>query len=262
MLALAVIWLVPVAMMLAVAFAPRWQRAASFGGLGIKGVSLASFFSAFHDAPILRHLFNSLVITGTSVLLVIVLGSLAGYAFARLRFRYKEFLFYLLTLTLMLPIPALIVPLFQINKAFGLLDTYLGLILPYAALGIPFAIVIFRGFFNALPRELEEAAAIDGCSVFRTWLSIIMPVSWPAIAVVLIFQFMTSFNEFTLAMVTIDSKPLKPLPLVPLIYAGPFMSQPGAMFATLTLITIPVIVVYVLMQRFMISGLTAGAVKG
>ena len=89
-----------------------------------------------------------------------------------------------------------------------------------------------------------------------------MPLSWPALSVVVIFQFMTSFNEFILALVTIDSRELKPLTLVPLVYAGQFMARPGVMFATLTIITVPVVVVYVLMQRFMVRGLTSGAVKG
>lgn len=259
---LALAWLVPVAMMLAVAFMPPDQRAPRFGGLAIKGVSIANFATALRDAPILRHLANSLVITGGSVLLVVLLASLAAYAFARLRFAGKEVWFYLLTLTLMLPIPALIVPIFEVDKSLGLLDNLLGLILPYTALGTPFAIIVLRGFFGTLPRELEEAATVDGCSTLGLWWRIIMPLSWPALSVVVIFQFMTSFNEFILALVTIDSTRLKPLTLVPLIYAGQFMARPGVMFAMLTLITVPVVTVYVLMQRFMIRGLTAGAVKG
>lgn len=259
---LALVWLVPVAMMLAVAFMPPGQRAPAFGGLAISGVSLANFQTVFQDAPILRHLLNSLVITGASVALVVLLGSLAAYGFSRVSFRGKEACFYLLILTLMLPIPGLIVPLFQINKQLGMLDSYLGLILPYTALGTPFAIIVLRSFFDTLPREMEEAATIDGCSLFGIWWRIIMPLSWPAVSVVVIFQFMTSFNEFILALVTIDQTELKPLTLVPLIYSGQFMARPGVMFAVLTLITLPVILVYVLMQRFMIRGLTSGGVKG
>ena len=259
---LALVWLVPIVMMLTVAFMPPGQRAPAFGGLAIHGVSTANFQAVFQDAPILRHLANSLIITGASVALVVLLGSLAAYGFSRISFRGKEVCFYLLILTLMLPIPGLIVPLFQINKQLGMLDSYLGLILPYTALGTPFAVIVLRSFFDTLPRELEEAATIDGCSLFGIWWRIIMPLSWPAISVVVIFQFMTSFNEFILALVTIDSTELKPLTLVPLIYSGQFMARPGVMFAVLTLISLPVILVYVLMQRFMIRGLTAGGVKG
>ena len=162
----------------------------------------------------------------------------------------------------MLPVPTLIVPIFQINKALGFYDHYLGLILPYTAFGLPFAIIILRSFFEALPRELEEAAILDGCRQSAIFWHIALPLSWPALSVVVIFQFMTGFNEFVLALVTMDSDAVKPLTLVPLIYSGQFFTQPGAMFTTLTIITVPVIVVYLLMQRFMIGGLTAGAVKG
>jgi hypothetical protein len=161
---LALVWLVPVAMMLAVAFMPPGQRAPAFGGLAISGVSLANFQTVFQDAPILRHLLNSLVITGASVALVVLLGSLAAYGFSRVSFRGKEACFYLLILTLMLPIPGLIVPLFQINKQLGMLDSYLGLILPYTALGTPFAIIVLRSFFDTLPREMADhhAAQLAG----------------------------------------------------------------------------------------------------
>jgi raffinose/stachyose/melibiose transport system permease protein len=259
---LALVWLIPVAMMLAVSFMPADQRAPRFGGLLIEGVSLANFVTVFSDAPVLRHFMNSLIITLSSVALVVLLSSLAAYAFSRLRFFAKEVWFYLLIMTLMLPIPTLIIPIFQINKSLGLFDSYLGLILPYTALGTPFAIIILRSFFENLPREIEEAATIDGCTRFGIYWRIVLPLSWPALSVVVIFQFMTSFNEFILALVTMDRDAVKPLTLVPLIYSGQFMARPGAMFATLTLITIPVIVVYVFMQRYLVRGLTGGAVKG
>ena len=259
---ISLVWLVPVVMMLAVSFMPSNQRAPKFGGLLISGVSLDNYRTVFSDAPILRHLVNSLIIACSSVLLVVLFGSLAGYAFARLRIRWKETWFFLLITALMLPIPTMIVPLFQVNKSLGLLDNYLGLILPYAAFGTSFALIIFRSFFEGLPLEIEEAAKVDGCSKLGIYWRIVMPISWPAIAVVIIFQFMASFNEFVLALVTIDRNELKPMTLVPLMYSGQFMARPGVMFATLALITIPVLVIYVLMQRYLTRGMIAGAVKG
>ena len=258
----AVIWLVPIVMMLSVSFMPPSQRAARFGGLLINGVSLENYHTAFSDAPILRHLVNSLIIVCSSVILVVLFGSLAAYAFARLRIRWKEAWFFLLISALMLPIPTMVVPVFQVNKTLGLLDNYLGLILPYAAFGTPFALIIFRSFFENLPREIEEAAQVDGCTKLGIYWRIVMPISWPAIAAVIIFQFMASFNEFVLALVTIGRNELKPMTLVPLMYSGQFMARPGVMFATLTLITIPVLVVYALMQRYLTRGMVAGAVKG
>ena len=258
----ALVWLVPIVMMLSVSFMPPSQRAARFGGLLINGVSLENYHTAFSDAPILRHLVNSLIIVCSSVILVVLFGSLAAYAFARLRIRWKEAWFFLLISALMLPIPTMVVPVFQVNKTLGLLDNYLGLILPYAAFGTPFALIIFRSFFENLPREIEEAAQVDGCTKLGIYWRIVMPISWPAIAAVIIFQFMASFNEFVLALVTIGRNELKPMTLVPLMYSGQFMARPGVMFATLTLITIPVLVVYALMQRYLTRGMVAGAVKG
>ncbi|MEW7009640.1 carbohydrate ABC transporter permease [Lentilitoribacter sp. EG35] len=259
---LALVWLAPVAIMLAIAFAPPDNRSTKFGGLVLNDISTKNFEIVLEDAPIFQHLFNSLFITLASVVFVILFGSMAAYAFARMKIRGKNVLFFLLITTLMLPVPTLIVPIFQINKSLGLLDSYFGLILPYTALGLPFAIIVLRGFFEALPKSLEEAATIDGVPQYKFFWFIALPLSWPALTVVVIFQFMTSFNEFVLALVTMDSDHLKPLSLVPLIYSGQFFTQPGAMFATLTIITVPVIVVYVVMQRFMIGGLTAGAEKG
>ncbi len=251
-----VVWLVPLAMMVAVSVTPSTQRALKFGGLLITGVSADNYRHVFSNTPIALHLFNSLVITVSSVLLVLVIGSLAAYAFARMRFFGKEFWFYLLIVTLMLPVPALVVPIFRLNKDLGLLNSYFGLILPYAALGVPFAIIILRGFFETLPRDIEEAALLEGCSRFDIYWRIVIPLSWPALSVVIIFQFLTSFNEFILALVTIDDTGLKPLTLVPLLYADAFLTHPGDLFAVLTLITIPVITVYITMQRFLVSGLT------
>ncbi|MCY4145075.1 MAG: carbohydrate ABC transporter permease [Chloroflexi bacterium] len=259
---LALLWLVPILMMLVVSLMPPDQRAPRFGGLLIRGVSIQNYVTVFLDAPILQHFINSLAITIPSVALVVLISSLAAFALARLAFFARDLWFYLLIMTLMLPIPTLVVPIFQINKALGLLDSYLGLILPYTALGVPFAIVIFRSFFAGFLRELEEAAILDGCTPFGIYWRIMMPVSGPAVAVVIIWQFMTSWNEFILALVTMNSVETKPLTLVPLVYSGQFMMRPGPMFAILTLITLPVIVVYYLMQRFMVSGLTAGAVRG
>ena len=249
-------------MMLVVSLMPPDQRAPRFGGMLIKGVSLKNYVTVFEDAEIVQHFINSVAVTVPSVFLVVLISSLAAFALARLRFFARDLWFYLLIMTLMLPIPTLVVPIFQINKSLGLIDNYLGLILPYTALGVPFAIVILRSFFAGFLREIEEAAILDGCTPFGIYWRIMMPVSWPAVAVVIIWQFMTSWNEFILALVTMKSVEVKTLTLVPLVYSGQFMMRPGPMFAILTLITIPVIVVYYLMQRFMVSGLTAGAVRG
>jgi ABC-type glycerol-3-phosphate transport system permease component len=122
--------------------------------------------------------------------------------------------------------------------------------------------LIFRGFFGTFPKDLENAARIDGCSAWTIFYRIMIPLSGPAMSVAIIWQTMKSWNEFLLALVTIDNNILKPLPLIPLIYNGQYMSRPGAMFAILTVMSVPVISVYIFMQRYFVSGMTSGALKG
>jgi len=259
---LALIWLVPVIMMVVVSFMPPDQRAPGLGGLLIKRVSLFNYRMVFHDAPVIRYFLNSLIITIPSVFLVVFFASIAAFAFARLNFFAKELWYYLLILTLMLPLPTLIIPIFQINKSLHIYNHYLGLILPYTALGIPFAIIILRSFFSEFPKDIEDAARLDGCSPLGIFWRIILPLSWPPLSIVIIWQFMISWNEFFLALVTIKSNDIKPLTLVPLIYSGQFMARPGAMFAILTLITVPIVLVFLFMQRYFVSSATGGALKG
>ncbi len=255
------IWLVPIVMMLSVSFMPPDLRSPAFGGILLPRYSLYNYSLIFEEVPMLRYFFNSLIITIPSVLMVTFFSSLAAYAFSRLKFFGKDLWLTLLLLTLMLPIPTLVIPLFQISKNLNLYNTYWGLIFPYVALGIPFAVIILRGYFNNFPTALENAAQIDGCNSWQIYWKIMMPLSGPSLAVVIIWQAMKSWNEFLLALVTIDKNILKPLPLVPLIYSGQYMSRPGAMFAVLTVMSIPVITLYIFMQRFFMSGMTSGALK-
>ncbi len=259
---LALVWLVPVAMMLTVALMPSRSRDALLGGLIVPHPTLANFASVWQENPLPRYFLNSVIITVPTVILVLTIASLASFAFARLTFWGSGVWYALLMLTLMVPIPTLIIPLFQIAKRLHILNNYLGLILPYTALGIPFAIVILSSYFSRLPREIEDAARLDGCSSFKVYWQIMLPLSWPALAVVFIWQFMVSWNEFILALILMQTDARKPLILVPLIYNGVYLSKPGALFAILAIITVPVVAVYVAMQRYFVSGLTAGSLKG
>jgi raffinose/stachyose/melibiose transport system permease protein len=259
---LAFLWMVPVAMMLTVALMPSRSRDVLLGGLIVLHPTLDNFAQVWRENPLPRFLFNSLLITVPTVVLVLAISSLAAFAFSRLRFWGSGFWYILLMLTLMIPIPTLVIPLFQTAKTLGLLNNYLGLILPYTALGIPFAVVVLTSYFARLPRDLEDAARLDGCNSFQVYRQILLPLSWPAMAVVFIWQFMVSWNEFILALVLMQDEARKPLILVPLIYNGVYLSKPGALFAILAIITVPVVLIYLFMQRYFISGLTAGSLKG
>jgi raffinose/stachyose/melibiose transport system permease protein len=259
---LALLWLVPVAMMVTVALMPSRSRDVLLGGLIVLHATLDNFAQVWRDNPLPRFFLNSLLITVPTVILVLAISSLAAFGFSRLRFWGSGFWYILLMLTLMIPIPTLVIPLFQTAKTLGLLNNYLGLILPYTALGIPFAVVVLTSYFARLPRDLEDAARLDGCTSFQVYRQILLPLSWPAMAVVFIWQFMVSWNEFILALVLMQDEARKPLILVPLIYNGVYLSKPGALFAILAIITVPVVLIYLFMQRYFISGLTAGSLKG
>lgn len=259
---LAVLWLVPVVMMLTVALMPSRARDVALGGLIVLQPTLDNFAQVWQENPLPRFFLNSRLITVPTVILVLAIASLAAFGFSRLPFRWSGFWYILLMLTLMIPIPTLVIPLFQTAKQLGLLNNYLGLILPYTALGVPFATVVLTSYFSRLPRDLEDAARLDGCTSFQVYREILLPLSWPAMAVVFIWQFMVSWNEFILALVLMQDEARKPLILVPLIYNGVYLTKPGALFAILTIITVPVVLIYLVMQRYFISGLTAGSLKG
>jgi raffinose/stachyose/melibiose transport system permease protein len=257
----ALVWLIPVILMVSGSLVPGDRLNASrLGGLLVTSPSLDNYKLILSDNPVWRYLFNSLIIAVPTVALVVVFGSLTAFALAKVRFAGRSVVFWILLTTLALPTSAIVVALFQIVKQLGLLDSDLALILPYTALGIPFAVVIYRSAFQHIPHELAEAARVDGASRLRIYRSIYLPLVMPSTAVVVIWQFMVSWNEFLLPLVMLADKSKAPLTRVPQIYSGSTFSQPGALFAVLVMITLPVVVVYLLMQRYMVKGL-GGAVK-
>jgi raffinose/stachyose/melibiose transport system permease protein len=159
-----------------------------------------------------------------------------------------------------LPVSATVVATFKILQSMGLYNSLIGLVLVYTALGLPFAVITIRTAYLAIPHETYEAALIDGASKWQIFWRIYWPLGRPALAVVIIWQTMMSWNDFLLPLVTLSDNSLKPLTLIPLAYRGIFLSQPGALFAILVLISIPVIVVFLLVQRYLVNGL-AGAIK-
>jgi raffinose/stachyose/melibiose transport system permease protein len=205
---------------------------------------------------------NSAIITAASVAVILVVSSLAAYAFCRLRYRGSEFFFYLILLGMMIPPAAVVIPLFLIMKNLGLYNTHVALILAYIAFGLPIAVLIFRGFFLSVPGELIEAARIDGSPETRTFLSIIMPLSTPAIATVVIFSFMQNWNEFLLALVLLKDKLLYTLPVGMANLVGQWDSPWQLIAAGVVIASVPIFAVYLMIQDLYVKGLTAGALKG
>jgi len=231
-------------------------------GLIPEQIDLGKFVDVFWAVDFPRLAFNSLLITGSTIVVVLVLASLAAYAFARIDFIFKELIFLFFLVGLMLQGVALMIPLFQVNLQLGLLNTHAAVVGPYVALQMPFSILILRGFFQQLPKELEEAALIDGASRFRVYRSVLLPLTRPALATVAIFVGLASWNDFLLPMIMTQSTDMRTLPLGLITFVQTSMIvQQEQRFAMLVMMTIPVVILFLLLQRQFIRGLTAGAVK-
>jgi len=251
----------PVLWMVLQSFKTKFELYSNVWGLP-QQLFLDNYVQAWRIARMGTYILNSLIVSVSTVAIVLVVASLAGYAFARLRFRGRELLFYTFVFTLIVPVQVTIIPLYAVVSGLGLSNTYLALILPYAAAGLPLSIFLLRAFFQSVPREIEEAARIDGCTEFAAFTRVVLPISGPGLATVTILQFLGAWNEFLLALIFIRNPSLRTIPLGLQAFFFEYSVEWGYLFAALTMATVPVIVVYVLMQRQFIKGLTAGAVTG
>jgi multiple sugar transport system permease protein len=223
---------------------------AMFGVVGQGGIPVWDYFR------------NSLIISITSTVIAIAIGMAGGYAFARFRFRGKSALFLGLMLTRTVPGIALSLPLFIIFARVGIIDTHLALIVTYVALNVPFTIWLIDGFFRQVPRDLAEAAQIDGCTRWQAFWQVEFPLAGPGVASSAIFAFMTSWNEFALASQLTRSVNSKTLPVGLLDYTSEFTIDWRGMCALAVVMILPAFLLTFVIQKRLVSGLTFGAVKG
>ncbi len=212
--------------------------------------------------PVADYARNSIIIALVSTLFALLFGTLAGYVFSRFRFRGKNGVFLGLMLARAIPGIALSLPLFIMYARTGLSDTLPGMILTYVALNIPFTAWLMDGFFRAIPKELDEAARIDGCSAWTAFLRIDLPLALPGAAASGIFAFLTSWNEFALANVITRTPASRTFPPALFEFTGQFVSDWRGMTAMSVLMLIPAVVFVALVQRQLMEGLTSGATKG
>ena len=225
-------------------------------------VTFDNFVTVIRDNPLGRIFLNSLIVTVATVAIVVAVSSLVAFACAVLRLRGATVLYATLLTTLMVPLASLVLPLAILLQRFGWVNAYWGLIFPYAALGVPFGMVILKAFMEDSPGELFDAARVDGCNAIQIYWHVALPLVRPALVFVAIWQFIVTWNEFFLALIVMTDAEMKTLTIVPMQYSGLYMSNPGALFAVLTLIALPLILLYVVVQRAFVRGLLAGAVKG
>ena len=227
-----------------------------------KQIHLDNYIAAWKNADLGRRFINSLIVTLGSMCIMIPVTSCAAYAVARLNFKGKNLIYMYLLLGIMIPAGVLGIPTFTVAMKMGLLNSHLGLMLIYAAQNIAMGMFIMRGFFISLPRELEEAAMIDGCSRFGCFVRIIVPLARAGVATQVIFNGLTIWNDYFMANIMITKDELRTLPLSIANFVGKHSMNYPELFAMLTMATIPVIIVFVLSQKSFIEGVAAGAVKG
>nr|WP_321455828.1 carbohydrate ABC transporter permease [uncultured Cohaesibacter sp.] len=209
-----------------------------------------------------HYLWNSLFISLTTVFFTLLTGGMAAYVFSQIRFFGSRFLMSYLLLGMMFPFAAAIVPLFITVRNVGLLDTPWGVILPQVAFGLGFSTLLFKTFFDQLPGELFEAARIDGCGYIRFFFRFTLPLSTPILGTVAVFVFVTSWNNYLLPLVIINSDELSPWTLGMMQYRGQYVVEWNRILAFVTLTLIPAVVFFFAAQRYIVAGLTGGAVKG
>lgn len=218
-------------------------------------------FSSVFEAHFLQYFLNSIFVSVITVVLAVFIASMAGYAFATMRFKLSGALFLLFLMGMMIPVHTTLIPIYTLTRELNMYDKVIGLIGPYTSFAIPISVYIMTGFFKDVPKSIQESARIDGASQFRIFFSIMMPLSKSAISTIAIFNFLYCWNEFIFSLTMIDSTNQKTLPLgIREFYGMETVNIPGIITAIL-IGSLPVIIFYFLAQEQVIRGLSSGAVK-
>ncbi len=227
-----------------------------------KALDFFNYKKAWDKADLQHAALNSLITTSLGVLFSTILACLASYGLARFDFRGKSWLRLAFIGGLVVPVQLIIIPIFVIMRQTGLLGTIWSLVLVYSVLGIPLGVLVMVGFFRALPRDLEEAARIDGASHFQIFTRIMLPLTRPALAAVIILNGVWMWNDFFLGLILLTRQSSYTLPVAIMAFRGSYSTEWGLIFASVIISILPVLIGYVLLSRQFIAGLTAGSVKG
>jgi len=226
-------------------------------------VSVSNFVDVFTDQPFGRWLLNSTIVAAATTVLGVFLASTAGYAFSRFRFPGRRAGLMSFLVSQMFPGVLMLIPLYIIIVEWlNLGSSFIGLILVYSTTAIPFCVWMLKGYFDTIPRELEESAIMDGASPATIFIRIVLPLAKPAVAVTALFSFMTAWNEFILAATLMNEETAYTTPVGLRFFVSGFSEQWGYFAAGALIAAIPVVALFMFLQKYLISGLTAGAVKG
>lgn len=224
--------------------------------------SFIGYKNALSITPILSFFGHSVVVAAGATLFNVLFVSMAAYVFARCRFRGKEMLYGILSLAMVIPMTALLHSVYKVIQGIGLYDTKTGLIVVYTAINLPLSLLILRGTFSSIPRELEEAAYVDGAGFVRTFFQIMYPCAKGGLASAAVLAFLNSWNEFTFALVLTSGESARTLPLSLSYFTAQFSFDYTAMFAAVTIAVLPSILIFAIFQEQVVTSLTSGSVKG
>ena len=260
LIVLAILWVLPILWAIDTSFKPESETTTVPISWFASHFTLAAFISTFATTSLPLWYFNSILTSAIISIVTIVLASMAAFAFSRVPFRGSKVLFWVILAGLMIPGQILIIPLFTQMQALGLVDTYWAIILPQIA--SPIAVFIFKQYFDGIPMELEEAATMDGASIFRVYWQIWMPLAGPAIAAVGIFAFVLSWNNFLLPFIMLTSNNMMTVPIGLSTVQTSFGVRYAQIMASAVLGGIPVLIVFLFFQRQIVQGIAGTGLKG
>jgi len=222
----------------------------------------ANYSTVLSNPNYFRYYLNSAIVVSVSIVILVVVGSMAAYYFGVFHFKGRELLFTAIFAAFMIPQQATIVPLFELLKSYHLLNHHAGLILVYVATSLPLSVYVLANFFASIPRELAEAARIDGCTEWRLYWQVMFPIARPAVATIITFYFIQLWNEYLYAVVFIFKDSLRTLPIGLVHLRGEHFTDLGGLAAAFVMSMIPILILYLFLSEQFIKGMTAGALKG
>jgi raffinose/stachyose/melibiose transport system permease protein len=261
LIAIALVWIAPFVFIVFTSLKTNSTVMGSSAFAPPTSLEWANYVAAWTRGHFNNTVFNSVIITLIKVPLGLFISAMAAYALSRIRLPGGRALFLLVLFGTMLPFQVMLAPLFTLVNSFGLVNTKLGLILPYLAFGVPYQVFILHGFFSEVPKELSEAARVDGASHFTIFRRIFLPLSLPVLAALLILDFVATWNEFAMALVILQDNSTWTLPLGLMSFQSQFQSDYGQLNAAIVMTVLPATIVYLIFQRYFVAGLTSGAIK-
>lgn len=225
-------------------------------------IHFENYWIAWTEGNFGVYFLNSIIYTVSVVIGIVLISSLAAFAFSRLKFPGKDFFFYMFVAAMMIPLPGSFVPLVVLMNKLHLVNTRIGYILCMINVGLSLSILLLKTFFDKMPPDLEDAARIDGCSKLGIWRHVALPLARPAIAVIVIFNSLSVWNEYILATLILDNASLMPLQRGLMVFQGPHSVDHHLLMAGLTIAAAPIVVIYLAMQKHIIKGLSSGAIVG